>query len=289
MRGNDCDVKLEEYEDKQKKAFGEVITQECGRSMMESMKVLVDADWLIGIEEVEGNIYRAFAFGSFPEPIFAIRTTVGETFWSGVAANGKVLGAATIWIVQIMGPMSIIGSYVRKWLDDDTDVPDMKEYPGTKLLGLALVIMFNVNAYFEVKREAIAYAKIDVMYSKFGREMFGPHSGKILLLGECTNCYVFVTSCICSCLLLSFADNPQDVLFDALGILFLYNLDNTSNGLTFISDDDWPGYRLAWLYDQVYDETLVRRDRTKYLYWTTELIILALSWILPIVFVYSAC
>merc|ERR1712194_509193 len=117
--------------------------------MMESMKVLVDADWLIGIELVEGNIYRAFAFGSFPEPIFAIQTTVGETFWSGVAANGKVLGAATIWIVQIMGPMSIIQSYVQKWLDDDTDVPDMKEYPGTKLLGLALVIMFNVNAYFE--------------------------------------------------------------------------------------------------------------------------------------------
>jgi len=289
MRGND-EAAVEVYEYKQKKVFEKVKADELnGRSMMEMLKVLVDADWLIGIETLEGNIYRAFAFGSFPEPIFGCpRPLKVDTFWSGVAVNGKVLGAATIWLVQIMGPMLIIRHYAQKWKDGDYSVPFMWDDPGTKLLGLAIVIMFNVNAYFEVKREAIAYAKIDEIYTHFGRKRFGPHSGQILLLGECTNCYVFVTSCICTCMLMSFAGNPQDVLFDALGIVFLYSLDNISNGLSFVSEDDWPGHRLAWLHEQVHNDAQDRRGRVKYLYLGTECVVLALSWVLPVAFTYSA-
>lgn len=292
MRGNGTAAAEDE---KQRNVFDEVKKRELnGRSTMELMKVLVESDWLIGIEALEGNIYRAFAFGSFPEPVFASpRTAEWDTIWSGIAVNGKVLGAATIWLVQILGPVLIIWHYVQRYMDEDSAVPKIWEYPGAKLLGLALVIMFNVNAYFEVKQEAITYAKIDVIYTHFGPKhdgsnRFGPSSGQILLLGECTNCYVFVTSCICSCLLMSYADNPQDLLFDALAILFLYNLDDISSGLTFVTDDDWPGHRLSWLYDQVSNDKVDQRDRPKYLYWVTESTILALSWILPILFLYSA-
>merc|ERR1712046_287537 len=42
------------------------------------------------------------------------------------------------------------------------------------------------------------------------------------------------------------ADNPLDVLFDALALLFLFNLDDIGGDLELFGDDAWPGARLQW-------------------------------------------
>lgn len=38
---------------------------------------------------------------------------------------------------------------------------------------------------------------------------------------------------------------------DALGMLFVYNLDDISGDLGFVDHDDWDGLRLAWIYHEM--------------------------------------
>lgn len=52
------------------------------------------------------------------------------------------------------------------------------------------------------------------------------------------------------------AGNVQDVLFDALGLTFLYNLDDISGDLGFVDGDDWPGTQLAWVHENIADAAM---------------------------------
>merc|ERR1712194_425093 len=47
------------------------------------------------------------------------------------------------------------------------------------------------------------------------------------------------------------SESPKDVMFDALGLLFLYNLDDIGGEFGFVDEDDWPGVRLGWIYQEM--------------------------------------
>jgi len=47
------------------------------------------------------------------------------------------------------------------------------------------------------------------------------------------------------------SETPKDVLLDALGMLFLYNLDRIGREMGFVDRDDWPGDRLGWIFQEM--------------------------------------
>lgn len=65
------------------------------------------------------------------------------------------------------------------------------------------------------------------------------------------NCWVVLWSCLDMYVIVGASLSPQDLLMDALGLLFLYNLDDIGGDLGFVDEDDWPGLRLGWIYDNI--------------------------------------
>merc|ERR1711933_308371 len=72
-----------------------------------------------------------------------------------------------------------------------------------------------------------------------------------LILGPVVNSWVILLTCIASFTILGSSFSPRNVLFDALGLLFLYNLDDIDGDLGFVSSDDWDGLRLGWVYREM--------------------------------------
>jgi len=68
-----------------------------------------------------------------------------------------------------------------------------------------------------------------------------------LRLGAFVNTWVIVWLSIDMYFVMGVSDTVQDVLMDALGLAFLYNLDDVSGDLGFVDEDDWPGLQIAWV------------------------------------------
>ena len=69
--------------------------------------------------------------------------------------------------------------------------------------------------------------------------------------GAFVNCWVVLWSCVDAYVIIGACSNTKDLLFDALGLLFLYNLDDIGGELGFLGDNDWPGLQLAWIHQEI--------------------------------------
>jgi hypothetical protein len=203
-------------------------------------------------------------------------------------ANAKFFGAVIIWLTQVIGPMVMLVTNLQKSSEWRFSLSPWETHFGDRLLGFMLVCTFNLNAFFEATREAASWEKISSLFTFVGCGKKRNTSYVMLYIGAATNCYVFITSCCCTTLLLGNAEGTKDILFDALGILFLYNLDDISSGqLGFVGQDDWPGHRLAWMYGQIESENdeCPAPGAGRHLYKFTRVIILMLGIILPAAYV----
>merc|ERR1712013_452236 len=69
----------------------------------------------------------------------------------------------------------------------------------------------------------------------------------MLYFGAIMNAWVVVSMSLIVYFLLGASDSVADVILDALGLAFLYNLDDVGGDLGLLDKDDWPGIQLAWL------------------------------------------
>merc|ERR1712050_240558 len=69
--------------------------------------------------------------------------------------------------------------------------------------------------------------------------------------GAFVNTWVVGFCCLDMYVVVGASNNPQDLLLDALALLFLYNLDDIGASIAFIDEDDWPALRIAWIYNEV--------------------------------------
>merc|ERR1712032_160524 len=265
---------------RKQQAFEDVKQASSGQDLLESLDVLVEEEWLGGYDEINGNIYRAFALGSFPWP--TCHFSIGA-----LRSNAKFFGALTIWLTQIVGPAVMLTMQLRNFSDWKFSFSPWQTNFGDRLLGFLLINAFNLNAFFEASREAGMFDKVTTLVNYFGGDKFYGNTRLLLLIGEVTNCYVFIISCLCTTLVLGAAESTKDILFDALGILFLYNLDDIGSAqLGFVSADDWPGHRLAWLYQQISTEDGCPEPGVdRHIYTVTRSIILVFALSLPCLYV----
>ncbi|CAK0869620.1 unnamed protein product [Prorocentrum cordatum] len=77
------------------------------------------------------------------------------------------------------------------------------------------------------------------------------HGERWLYFGAFTNLWVIFSCVIDSYFVIGGSLSPKEIIMDSLGLLFLFNLDDTSGDVQFVSGDAWPGDRLVWVHDKV--------------------------------------
>lgn len=219
---------------------------------------LIDEDWLGTGDEMPGNIYRIGAYG-------------------GLAVNSlqnmsRLLGAFIIWAVQFVGPPAVFFSSVgygvgeeqvfkwsewTNWGDDsnmfDHLLVDWKAWALPKLLSTIFIFLFTLNGLFVLIDEKESFKKMDKMlrYLDHHTPVFNWSGEWLLYVDSLMNNWLIIWCTLDCYILIGNVRTVKDVLFDSLGLLFLYNLDDISGDLGFVNSDDWDGFRLRWIYDNM--------------------------------------
>jgi len=126
---------------------------------------------------------------------------------------------------------------------------EFKDFHFVKIFASCFLVVFLINALFVVLNEKDQWDKLNRLryfFQKSGERL------QVSMFWMYVGCFVnnwVVFWCSLDVLLVcSSATTVQDVLFDALSLLFLYNLDDIGGDLGFFSEEDWKGQELAWVY-----------------------------------------
>jgi len=124
-----------------------------------------------------------------------------------------------------------------------------------KMLTALLIYIFCLHGLYSVLDEAAGWKKVDAIFRYLQR--ITPNctlpGEKYLFLGAMTNCWVVIWCCIDAYLIIGPAVGPKNAIMDSLGLLFLFNLDDISGDVAFVSEDAWPGDCLGWVYETMVD------------------------------------
>merc|ERR1712039_418885 len=75
-----------------------------------------------------------------------------------------------------------------------------------------------------------------------------------LWIGAIINCWSLIMCSLAMTILFVIADDgPKDVLYDAFGLTFLYNLDDVGGDLGFL-DSKWDGDQIGDIYGELADQ-----------------------------------
>eukprot|EP00928_Gymnodinium_smaydae_P034880 TRINITY_DN24628_c0_g1_i2.p1 TRINITY_DN24628_c0_g1~~TRINITY_DN24628_c0_g1_i2.p1 ORF type:complete len:442 (-),score=73.56 TRINITY_DN24628_c0_g1_i2:275-1600(-) len=286
---------LDEYWERKKAEHGEhfdeeevmrafarkqLLNAESNSDLLMTSEIVIEEDWLGGVEALPGNIYRLAVFGS----IFV--KLQGESWAHNAQAVAKMIGIFVIIMIQIIGPPAIFMSrmfgdgvlneamyswsccpwhpafdptssatchYENTPVSKVTYFDDWAHIKVTKLLGMLMMLAFILNGLFVVLDEKASWKSIyntfrylDVMNDKFRISGMS-----FLYFDTLINIWVITWCCIDVFLVVGASPSPSSVLMDALGLVFLYNLDDIGGDLGFVNEDDWPGRRLAWIYNEI--------------------------------------
>lgn len=248
--------------------------------MMLTAELLIDEDWLGQVDALPGNVYRLAVMGD-------VFVNMGEQGWHDRAQSiAKIIGILLIIAIQIVGPPMIFFSRLQgvgvlaevgyKWeccpwhpryesaADGECyyqgtapkDVfwhDDWHHVATTKCLGMLMMAAFILNGLFVVLAERSSWKQIyntfrylDIMNPRFKLE-----GTSFLYMDALVNTWVIGWCCIDVFLVVGDSKSPSDVLMNALGLVFLYNLDDVGGDLGFINENDWPGLRLSWIYKKI--------------------------------------
>jgi len=136
---------------------------------------------------------------------------------------------------------------------DVTLIDDWYTITSTRVLSTIFMLMFILNGIFVVQSEKGVWKRIynTLRYLDQVTPEFKMSGHNYLNLGAFVNCWVILWSCLDAYLIIGATASPRDLMFDALGLLFLYNLDDIGGDLGFIDETDWPGEQIAWIYEEV--------------------------------------
>jgi len=218
----------------------------------------VEDDWLGRVDEMPGNLYSVAAFGELAWDQIVKGDTLGERIKNAARFFGMLL----IALIQILVPPGLFfGSFgfgtldekAIKWENWEADMSDWSQIWLTKSMATGFTLVFCLNALFVLIEMRDSWHKVDEMFDYLqDRTPDVNLSGeKYLFAGALINCWVVVWCCLDTVIIMGSSRRPGDVIFDALGLLFLYNLDDISGDLGFVDGDDFPGEKLGWVYENM--------------------------------------
>jgi len=250
----------EQLEEAWKSEAKDVILEAVSMSaMFSAAEEHIDEDWLGDIDELPGNIYRIAALGTLTDQLFEKGVDPSEDFSKLV----RLVGCITVFLIQICGPPLLIASVyfdwgvLREndisWGDWEPSFSDWAAIKTTKILSTLFLFVFSINGLYVILQEKQSWLKIykTFRYLKHNTPNMDVRGEPFLILGPIVNSWVILLTCVASFTILGASFSPRNVLFDALGLLFLYNLDDVDGDLGFVSTDDWDGLRLGWVYKEM--------------------------------------
>lgn len=266
----------------------QILNATSNSEMLLRAEMLIDEDELGYVDALPGNIYTIAAFGDFEGkknletlsrflgfvlvclvqvigPIMILLSTlIGEPFiykedglnyrwrcWS----FSSWAGHEPISVADCMAQFeeNLPNSTYQALLKQESVPPhfDWEYIWLTKILGIIFMAVFILNGLFVLLDESRTWKNIynTFRFLKHNTPNFQVKGEGFLLLGAFVNCWVVSICCLDVYLVVGASRTPSDLLLDALGLLFLYNLDDIGGDLGFVDEDDWPGLRLAWIYD----------------------------------------
>lgn len=226
----------------------------------------VQADW--SSDKIRGNLYKVLAFGSN----FNISAVTEEEREEGKVTTSWIVhnivkpgGWLIVVLIQVFGPYLITYHYLVKTFDcgltTDTMFPGydvwskefLEMYP-TRLLACGFLYAFVLNSIKMVDSEKQNARRVfNVFYALFtGR----PNARYFwLYFGPLVNCYLAISCSIVVFFVLGAAEDPKDVVFDSLAILFIFNLDDIEgNDLAILDDDNWLDFQFGWVHKMLKED-----------------------------------
>jgi len=228
-----------------------------GRDLLERAEQVIREDWLANTRSLPGNIYRITAFGKH------IGRHFGECSGLGWRAIARLFGFIMVMCVQWGAPPAICMSTYYAWgIDDEkrylwenfrVDLADWHHIALTKCLAMSLVFIFCLHSLYTVLDEIDGWQQVDAIFQYLQRITPTCHlpGEKYLFFGAITNSWVVFWCIIDAYVVIGGSLSPKECVMDSLGLLFLFNLDDISGDVTFVSEDAWPGDRLGWVYDNI--------------------------------------
>lgn len=243
-------------------------------------ELLIDEDWLCNVTPLPGNLFSVGAFGE----IFERGAKPFSDKW--IKSYSKAFGCCIVILIQLIGPPLIFMSRMPSHLgilDDkkydwrchplfgSADGLDLNPCPSgrlpgeihflddwhrltmTKLLGVIFMGAFILNGLFSIISERKTWRDLynTFRFLDWKNDEFKAPGGWYLGAGCFVNCWVVTWACLDIFVVAGASADPQDLLMDSFALLFLFNLDDIDGDLCFVTDDDWPGLRLAWIYNEL--------------------------------------
>lgn len=238
----------------QEYAKAQILKSTTSLELLEKAEIFIDEDWTNDIDVLEGNVYSIGAFGALNIP----KNESSHRSFSGIRSRSRLVGCCAIATVQILGPPCVLCSALRGmydsrhlWdpMDPDNSLSDWKNRAPTKLLGTLLLFLFIMNGLFVVVECKDTWFKLYNTFQYLKRSAdFKVQGLWFLYLGAFIDCWTVFLCCAACYIVVGTSVSVQDVLFDSLTLLFLYNLDEVGGDLGFVEEDDWPGARLGWIF-----------------------------------------
>lgn len=282
------DERNEADEDYQMKKYAKEQIQNADSTsdIIQRAELLIEEDWLGNTDALPGNL---FCLGAFNE--LSPDSKESCCSWAYMKVLTKIFGCLLIIIIQIVGPplifisrmpknIGVLDSQAYDWrchpmFNRFFDPNDLAPCPGglkpgefgvfkdwhhifnTRLLGVLFIIVFLLNAIFVIFKEQKAWKDVynTFRYLDIVNTNFKMSGMWFLVAGAFVNCWVVVWSCMDMYVVCGASNSPQDLLMDALGLIFLYNLDDIGGDMAFLEEDDWPALRLQWIYDEMVHPT----------------------------------
>lgn len=267
------------------------------RTMKQMIKVIQEEENFDDEEDakpIPGTLYRVLYMG-----------VQGQVPWGTIAVLLiQLLAPAALLLVAYghlpPGSISKVGFYPQVWADPAKLLQSV--------LSATFIACFVRNAYVVTRRREGVNLKLALMISGLTRlnkrgmtKMLRPGWRHVAVF---VGTWLPVITCLDMFFLFLIAGDAKDVVFDSLGLLFLFNLDNLEGDLNMIDPHVWDPEAVGKLYeavgkkeedsmsgtDGVFDEKKnhIREKRSHPLYLIAQGILMVFQFVLPPLFLFTA-
>jgi len=233
---------------------------------------------------ISGNIYMYRAIAAFGkcvdekknESLFQAQD--GPYVWAGIIITIAIQIVAPfvllVWAIQNVTTINdnVVG--LEAWRYDHGSEESGFTYLTSRILAIMFLLLFTINGTYALKSDMAETEKMVCLcrvFNKVAKKIpydpdtglgFKPTHEGWLWAGAVLNSILVINLSLCMFFIFVIAAseaNPKDIIFDAFGITFLYNLDDPSGDLSFL-DELWDEGIMGDIYGTLADQAEIMDD-----------------------------
>jgi len=232
---------------------------------------------------ISGNIYMYRAIAAFGKCIDGegeslFQAQDGPYVWAGIIITMviQIVAPVVLLVWAIQNVTTINGNVVglQAWRYDHGSEEFGFTYLMSRILAIMFLLLFTINGTYALKSDMEETEKMVCLCRVFNRVAknipYDPDTGRgykptyegWLWVGAVLNSILVINLSLCMFFIFVIAASeasPKDIIFDAFGITFLYNLDDPSGDLSFL-DELWDEGIMGDIYGTLADQHEIMDD-----------------------------